>query len=241
MAYNDGTGGTPTFLLTRPRAASEAFALELAARWPDARIVVAPLMEIVPLDPPPGLAAAAGLIFTSANAVAQAEPGLGRPAWCVGARTAEAARAAGFDARMAGETADELVDALSGVRPDGLVVHLHGRHRRGHVAERLSAAGLRVEGAAVYDQRPVAPDSLLLDALAAEVLCVPLFSPRSAELFAAAAGPVLGDGLREGIGFVALSEAVRDALPATWRKAAVVAPRPDAEAVLERIARRFFP
>jgi uroporphyrinogen-III synthase len=241
MAYNDGAGPPPTLLLTRPRETAKRFALEAASRWPQARVAIAPLMEIVPVGAQPSLDGVDSVIFTSVNGVARAGPGGGRHAWCVGARTAEAAARAGFAADLAVETADDLVAALTALAPGGRIVHLHGRHRRGDVAGRLAAAGLNVAGIAVYDQRAAAPDSVFFDALAAERLIVPLFSPRSADLFARAAAPVLGDDPRAGMRLVALSAAVRAALPGTWRAATDIAARPEAGAMLDAVARRIYP
>jgi uroporphyrinogen-III synthase len=239
MAYNDEAEARPTLLLTRPRAASARFALEVAARWPAARVVVAPLMEVVPVGDPPALDGLGAVIFTSSNAVARASPGGGLRAFCVGARTAAAASRAGFDAVMAGETADALVEHLAALRPAGPVLHLHGVHQRGDVVPRLADAGIGARGAEIYDQRAVPPDTVFFDALAARPLLVPLFSPRSAALFRGAAEPVLGTDA-VGARFFALSAAVRDALPAGWHPATDVADRPDAEALLDDIARRIF-
>ncbi len=236
MAYNENGCPAPTLLLTRPRAVAARFALEAASRWPGAQVAIAPLMEIVALGETPALDGIDGLIFTSAQGVARAGQGLGQSAWCVGTRTAETARQAGFDAAMAGETADELVAALIKMRPEGRLLHLHGVHQRGDIAARLSVAGIACEGRAVYDQRAVPPDSVFFDALASERLAVPLFSPRSAELFAAAARPVLGAVLRRDICLFALSAQVSSALPHGWHGSTAVAARPDAEAMLDRMA-----
>ncbi|MGP1357542.1 uroporphyrinogen-III synthase [Roseicyclus sp.] len=239
MAYNDDGAAAPTLLLTRPRAASMRFALEIAARWPGARVVIAPLMEVVPTGAPPVLDGLGAAIFTSGNAVARASPGDGLRAYCIGARTAEAAALAGFDAVMAGETADELVERLVDLRPEGPLLHLHGVHQRGDVVPRLAAAGIDARGTEVYDQRAVPPDTVFFDALAARPLLVPLFSPRSAALFREAAEPVIGVD-PAGMHLFALSAAVRDALPPGWHGATDIAARPDAEALLDDIARRIF-
>jgi uroporphyrinogen-III synthase len=240
MAYNVDADA-PTLLLTRPRPASDRFALEAAARWAGVTVVIAPLIEVVAAGNVPPLDGVDGVIFTSVNAVARAGDGHGKPAWCVGARTTEAARRAGFDAVMAGQTADALVVELTRARPEGRILHLHGVHQRGDVVPRLAQAGLNIEGAAIYDQRAVPPDAPFFDALAARPLVVPLFSPRSAALFSQAAGNVLGPTPPEAVCFVALSAAVRDALPRGWHPVTGVAVRPDAEAMLDEIARRIFP
>jgi uroporphyrinogen-III synthase len=143
MPDNDAARPRATLLLTRPRAASERFAAEIAARDLPLEVVIAPLMEIVPTGDLPPLPEGAALIFTSSNAVEAAGPGQGRRAWCVGARTRQAAAEAGFDAVLAGATADELVAHVVDLRPDGPLVHVHGRHQRGDVADRLAPRACR--------------------------------------------------------------------------------------------------
>lgn len=239
MPYNHDARTGATVLLTRPRAASERFAAEIAERGLPAAVVIAPLMEIVPLAATAEAAGADGVIFTSANAIGLAGPGRGRPAWCVGARTADVARAAGYDAICAGGCADALVARMTELRPSGRIVHLHGRHQRGDVAGRLTAAGLEVVSCPIYDQKALRPSRTFFDALDLSPLVVPLFSPRSAALFVEAAGERWHPGAR-GL-CVALSEAVRQAVPTSWRDDTIVAERADAAAMLDGIATRLYP
>lgn len=236
MPDNPRPGARPTLLLTRPHAQSARFAAELAARWPGLAIVIAPLMEIVATGAAPPFAPGDAVIFTSANAIPFAGPGAGRTAWCVGAGTAARAAAAGFDARSADGAAEDLVALLRTARPEGRLWHLHGAHVRGDVVARLRAAGLAAEGHEVYAQRDLPPDAGFAAALDAAALLVPLFSPRSAALFAAAAGAP-----RPGAGAVALSPAVRAALPPDWQAVCDVAARPDAAALLDGLTRRISP
>jgi uroporphyrinogen-III synthase len=237
----DGHGPTATVLLTRPRAQSEAFAARIRARLPEADIRLNPLMEIVPSGPPPELRDGDAIIFTSANGVAAAGQGQGRAAWCVGERTCAAARAAGFSATVAGETADALVAHLAELRPAGRLVHLHGAHTRGDVAARLAGAGLSTVSRTVYDQVAVTPGPDLRAALGARRLIAPLFSPRSATLLASAAADLCPAFPGPEQTLLALSPAVRDALPMGWRAAAFVVQRPDATAMLDGIVRQVYP
>jgi uroporphyrinogen-III synthase len=170
-------------LLTRPRAQSEQFARTL----PDTlRPVISPLLRIEYLagfEPAPR---GTTLIFTSANGVqayAERFPGSGMPALCVGARTAETARAAGFDAISADGDAAAVI-ALS-VRLGGPFVHVRGRHAVGDITARLRAAGQGAKEIIAYDQLPVPLSRAAFEALHGPCL-VPLFSPRTADLFAAA-------------------------------------------------------
>jgi uroporphyrinogen-III synthase len=226
--------GKPLILLTRPLAQSERFARALAAELPDVEVVIAPLMEVVALNAPSRAAAARTLIFTSENAVPQAGSGAGRVAWCVGGRTAQAAQEAGFNAISVAGTADDLVARLITEHPEGPVWHLHGVHVRGDIAGRLEKAGVAVEEAAVYDQRAVPPGAEFHTALARDGVIVPIFSPRSGQLFAQAVGAATPR-----LTLIAISDAARRALPEAWQNGVELAESPNAEAMLEAITRRI--
>lgn len=207
-----------TLLLTRPEADSRRF----AAHLPDLPAIIAPILRILPVAHDSAtLAAAEGLVFTSAHAVAAAGPGRGRPAFCVGARTAEVARAAGFATVAGPGDAEGLAPmiASAGLR----LIHPHGRHL---------ARALPVEGMVVYDQQaqPLTPEAVALLEGAAPVI-VPLFSPRSARLLAQAA-----QGARAPVWLAAISPAAM----ATWDARAdrrAVAVTPDAAALAAAIRR----
>ena len=179
-------------LLTRAAAQSAAFAAVLAQRLPGrfAPIVVAPLLEIAPLGVPVELDGVSGLLFSSANGVeafaaASAERSL--PALCVGEMTAAAARARGFAAR----SADGDVHALAALAAEawqpgqGPLLHVRGRHAAGDLVGALAARGIPVQAAELYDQvpQPLSPDARALIAAGAAAV-VPLFSPRTARVFA---------------------------------------------------------
>lgn len=180
----------PVLLLTRPEPAARRFLDDLSAALGAGagvpRAVLAPLMAIdaVAAPLPEGVA---GLVLTSANALDHVPPGLprGLPAWCVGDRTAAAARAAGFAAISAGGDAEALIRLILGQRPRGPLLHLRGEHARGEVAARLSAAGLPCAEAVVYRQHPLplGPAARAVLAGGAPVVA-PLFSPRTASLLA---------------------------------------------------------
>lgn len=230
---DNATAPAPLIVLTRPQEASERFADALRAELGMVAVAIVPLMDIAPTGEVADLTGAAGLIFTSAAGVAVFAKQSARrdlPAWCVGARTAEAARAIGLAARSADGDADALVAAILAARPMGRLVHLCGTHSRGAVAQRLTAAGLKAEELAIYDQAARPATAQLQAALDHPgPIIVPLFSPRSAALFAQAAGaaPVTA---------VALSEAVRAALPADLAARAVVADHPDGPAMIRAVA-----
>lgn len=161
----------PTVLLTRPEDSSRRFAAGLADLG--LPIVISPILEIVPLaHDAAAVAAARGLVFTSAHAVPAAGEGGGRRAICVGPATGEAARRAGFDVIEGPGDAAGMMPLLDALGPGWL--HLRGAH---------VAQVLPVPAVVVYDQRarPLSAEAGELLGGAAPVI-LPLFSPRSAGL-----------------------------------------------------------
>lgn len=261
----------PILLLTRPRAQSERFAAGLAGPLAALPRVIAPLIEIVPqplaLDPTPY----ATLIFTSENGVAAfvAASGLReRPAWCVGPRTAAAAADEGFAvqaATAAGGTAEALIGCLRAARPATPLLHLRGAHAVTDLAGRLTAQGLDCDEAVIYAQEELPPSEGALAVLAGSApVVLPLFSPRSARLAAAAAGQARATTARPGGGpfdgaspqggrcrggsfggakraplhAVAISRAAAElwcAARPDEEGSVTVAPRPDAEGMIEAL------
>ena len=224
----------PTLLLTRPLLQSQRFAAQFRARfgadWP---VLIAPQQQIAPLTP--DIPAARALVFSSASAVAPVasmSPAAGRPAWCVGARTAAAAAAAGFEVVGVAGDAQALVHAILAAHPAGPLLHAHGRHLALDIARLLNEAGIAASGAVVYDQvaqpMPAAGRAALA---AAAPLLVPLFSPRSARLFAAAA-----QGAAAPLWLAPISAAVAAECVALAPRRLALAPQPDATGVLRALA-----
>lgn len=197
----------PILLLTRPADAARDFLDRIAPELRGAVDVVrAPLLQVVPV-PRAADAACDAAIFTSVHGIEHAPQGAGRPAWCVGAMTAEAAGERGWSCRHVALTADALVDHLLRQRPGGRVVHFSGLHHRGDIAERLTEAGLNCDRLVVYEQAllPLAPAAV--QALrGAQPVIAPIFSPRTARHFAQqVTDPVA-------LSIIAMSPAVADAL-----------------------------
>ncbi len=191
-----------TLLLTRPEASARRFLSELS---PEALagvdVLISPLMRIVPTGAAVALAEGEEVIFTSAQAPGLAPAGEGRRAYCVGARTAEAAQEAGWQVALVAETAADLLARMPGGAAP--LVHLAGRHRRGELVARLSAAGRPAQVLVLYDQEPQPLSAEAQSALAAPgPTLVPLFSPRSASLFRAEAR------LLKRVEVIAISDAV---------------------------------
>lgn len=224
-------------LLTRPATQAGRFAADLAARFGDAvDLVTAPLLAPVFLAPPLPEGAAA-LILTSETAV-MALDGLDRGrlpsrAWCVGERTAAAAEAAGLTATAAGGDAAALVAAIVAAGEPGPLLHLRGAETRGDLAGTLARQGVTVQEAVVYDQRPqpLSPAAVALLSQPGDVI-VPLFSPRSAALFSAAAR-----GASARLHLCHLSAAVQAASVVPGPASDCVARRPDAAAMIDCIGR----
>ncbi len=231
---NNPAPSLPALLLTRPRAEAESFLADLRRQAALGPVVISPLMRIVPVAAAVDPAGLAAVIFTSVNGVrcGSARTGLpGLRAYCVGRRTTRAAQAAGFDAEMAGETAEQLLATLGRVRPAGRLLHLRGRHARGAVADRLAALGLRAEEVVVYDQQAcdfTHEAHVLLDGERPVVL--PLFSPRSAELVARQ------PRARAPLWIVALSPAVARAAAPLGAARLVIAARPERAAICAAVA-----
>lgn len=180
------------FLLTRPAAQGERFAAALRARFgAGIRLVTAPLLQPVFLAPPLPEGAQA-LIFTSETGVeavqrisAQAAL-LPRRAWCVGERTAQVARAAGFETRSADGDAGALIAQVIAAGERGPLLHLRGAEARGEIAKHLTEAGISATEAVVYDQRPMPLTEEALELLRGKgPVIAPVFSPRTARLLVA--------------------------------------------------------
>lgn len=229
------SGDRPLVLLTRPRAQSERFARTLADRvGPAVEVAIAPVMEIATVEGEIPLEGVGGLVFTSENGVAafaRATPDRSLPAYCVGDRTAAAARDAGLKARSARGTAVELIETIAADPPKGQLLHLRGEHARGDVAGALVARGLPAAERVVYAQRALPLPARLGERIAAApATIVPLFSPRSAGLVAEWL-----DAPPRRLVLVTMSPAVTAAWTGPRPDLLREAPRPDADAMLQAL------
>jgi uroporphyrinogen-III synthase len=212
-----------TLLLTRPNHSAQAFVARLSAEVREAAdVVIAPLMEVVGLEIKPDLSGIAGVAFTSANGVLHAPLGEGRVAFCVGARTTEAAKAHGWRAQQVGKTAQELIEAFKITPPSGPILHLGGRHTRGDIAKNLTEVGIQARHIALYDQRLLPLSGEGHAALSSRCI-LPVFSPRTAHHLAYQAHGSLGNAY-----IVALSEAVAGPLRGEKTAQLFILPTPDA-------------
>ncbi len=224
----------PTVLLTRPAAQSASFAQSLQARVEGLRVIVSPLMVTVlhtvtlPKEP------LQGVILTSqtgAEAAGRLRTQLPDLAYCVGDRTAQVAREAGFRVQSAQGDAEALLALILREKPQALI-HLRGREARGDLAQRLSAAGVFTQERVVYaqDAQPLSDDAVAVLSGKSPVL-VPLFSPRSAEILGAA---WQGLTTHAPLVVVAISQAVAEAAAFCPTKP-VLSAHPDAPSMLDAV------
>lgn len=173
----------PLLLLTRPEADSQRFLGELPSNVRAAcEVVIAPLFRIVSIGA--DIPRDGEIVLSSANALPQIVPHHGRIVWCVGEKTTERVKSAGFDARFAGHSASELVQRLSKLPPRRLV-YVRGTHSRGDISDLLTKAGHDVRPVIVYDQSEVDWTPAIKERLAtASAIIAPVFSPRSGRLLA---------------------------------------------------------
>ncbi|MCV2882137.1 uroporphyrinogen-III synthase [Actibacterium sp. XHP0104] len=227
------TQGPTPIILTRPWEQGQEFAARLADVLPGTPVILSPVMRIEPL-PADNLPEAEAVILSSTNAV-PAVAGQRIVAYCVGPRTARAAQEAGLQAVDCGGDAEALVATLTHIAPKGRLLHLRGEHARGEICARLNAAGLRCDEQVVYRQVPQELSRNARDALAgAGPVVLPLFSPRSARLLSARCADA-----RAGLVLVAISEAALQAWESPAPRHAVVAQKPNAEAMLQAITALF--
>ena len=182
-------------LLTRPKADSEALAVELAARGIDS--VIAPILDIqptgVPLNPPPDTQI---LIVTSGNAFSvMAGHGIDRalPVLAVGVDTAERARAYGFtQVESVGGTAETLIElVVERFSPTaGPLLWASGEDIRVDLVTRLAAYGFNIVRRIVYRActartlPQAAINALEVNAMeSTNINGVLFFSPRTASCF----------------------------------------------------------
>jgi uroporphyrinogen-III synthase len=213
---------TRPVLVLRPQPGADATAARAAERG--LRAIVAPLFRIVPRDWTMPDSPFDALLITSANAVRAMGDGLDRRAlvYAVGAATAEAARAAGFESVVAGPgSVEDLIPraAADGVRS---LLHLAGEDRTD-----FDPDGLRIETRIVYAAEAVPPPPAFSAALTEGAVAL-LHSARAARRFRELAGT--------GHRIAAISEAVRDAAGEGWAVAAV-ADKPTDDALLAAAAR----
>ena len=198
------------------------------------QVVTSPLLAVqffTPVLPPRGWRAVILTSETGAMAAGRIKSSLPDLAFCVGDTTAQAALTAGFSPRSArGDTEALLSLILSDPNPP--LLHLRGQDVRGDITKRLLASGIEACDLAVYAQnkQPLTPEATALLQGQTPIL-VPLFSPRSAEIFGAEYRRI---GATAPVTVVAMSPAVADVV-LRFGVMVEVAPHPDGQTMLQAV------
>ncbi|MGL5011783.1 MAG: uroporphyrinogen-III synthase [Paracoccaceae bacterium] len=229
-----GQSHAPQLLLTRPLAQSRRFARDLRALWERPLVVtISPLMApefltaLLPDNP------YHALIFSSETAVAayRALPQLSvKQAFCVGQRTAQAARKADMQVLFVAEDSAGLIAQIVEFGAAGPLLHLRGEDSRGDIAVRLSSSAIATDDIVIYRQAPQPLTKSAAELLAGpKPVVLPLFSPRSAMLFGAASRPTAP------LHIIALSEAVATAIAHDLQDRVMIAKSPNGPAMIDAI------
>ena len=230
----------PTLLLTRPAPQSQRFAQQLRARLGDVAVVISPLMQTEFHQPALPARHFQAVIFTSETGVEAAmrlQANLPTRAFCVGNRTAQAARAGGFAALSADGEVKALAAMILASGIKGPVLHLRGADSAGDLAGILTNAGLETVSLIVYSQNPTALSAMAKDVIESGApILIPIFSPRSARLLAqalpkTAVGPLW---------IVAISKAAAAEAEALGPAFMTVSAHPDGENMLHAVAEAYM-
>lgn len=205
------------------------------------RALMAPLLEVQPLETPLDLDGVGALAFTSTNGVwafAARSDWRRVPVFAVGDATAKAARAAGFDdVRSADGEMLALIDLIGKGRPEGVVLHPCGRHLAGDLTGGLKRQGFVARDVALYDTPAIAalPAEATLALEERALFAVLIHSPRAAEILASL---VDGFDLSETLAF-GLSSACLRPLKTLGFAELVKAKRPREDALLDALLTRL--
>ncbi|MEO1238451.1 MAG: uroporphyrinogen-III synthase [Pseudomonadota bacterium] len=219
----------PRLLLTRPAEGSDRFLDALDARGvPIAGAVVSPAVDIVSVGDIVQVPDGAAAVFTSRHAVSRTRADVGTRAYCLGEATAEEAQRLGYSPRVAGGTAEDLLQLLLADRPLNALVYCHGTHVRRDIGTPLRQAGVTLTAHVVYDQPELAPNEAARAVLGGrEPIILPLFSPRTAQIVKGWTQDRCADDI-----VIALSNAVAEA----WQTDARVAVEPSMSAMVDEVA-----
>lgn len=228
-------------LVFRPQPDAERSAEALRGRGQ--RPVVAPLFTVVPSAQPMPAGPFDALVLTSANAVpalAEAPPAWrSLPAFCVGSRTASAAREAGFTAHSAkGNRADLLALIREALPPARKLLLVAGHDRHEDLPERLRAAGHEVAIWTAYEAKAVEalPEPAAEALRSGQTDAALHYSPRSAQVFLGLADQA---GLAEqarALPQLALSAEIAAPLIAAGADTVLVAEHPEEAALFAALA-----
>lgn len=227
-------------LVVRPSEQAARTAQRIAALGHQS--LLAPVLEIVPTGARiPGLTVDL-VLATSARAFADVFLSgalLALPLHCVGEKTAQAARAAGFLVAESAENSEALAVALLKPGQSKSALYLAGRERRPELETMLRQGGWKVQIVETYAAQPVAalPDEVKTALAAGEIDAVLHYSPRSAALFTALAGTAAARAAHFCLS-AEVAKALRQALPKTPLPKIAIASHPDEESLLSLLQAR---
>lgn len=223
---------------------SEPGASETATRLRQAGFepVVESLFAIAPIDV--AIPAYDALAFTSANGVrrfAMLSPRRDAPVFCVGERTAQEARAIGYqNVWSAGAAAGALGDLIQrNITTNARLLHAGNEDTRGDLAGRMTAAGFQASFLPIFRAVPVeTPGPLLAAHLAGEAKfdAVMIHSPRAASILA---GFAAGTTRQAPLAVAAISTAAAEPLSGFADRIEIAA-APDGPALFSALARLLF-
>ncbi len=224
----------PIVLVTRP--ADDAGDLCDALRTAGFIPMLAPMLDIVPLDPSvPSLDSVQAIVFTSVNGVRHC-PAVPRdlPVYCVGDRTADAARDAGFKTVVsAGGDINDLETVLTGANldPNRVILHICGAD----VVRPMVVPGVRVEPLVAYraDMVTRLPWVVRVMIRLGCVTGVLFFSARTGQAFVNTMKKMNLDRACAGIGALCLSDSVVESVSDLPWRGLYTAQRPDRTAMLD--------
>lgn len=224
-------------IITRPVNAAERLASRLREHGlKNARIVISPLLKIVLARAKFGPETFRGIIFTSANGVSGVDHldiPRGIEVFCVGSRTADCARKAGFANVFRAQDSVSLLDLVADGSKPGRLLYARGRHVSVDLKGRLEDLGIEVREEVVYDQQPIALRTEALTMLDSIPCIVPLFSARTAQILGRQAASLPDPGHAT----CCISEQVANAFPLAWSRR--VARTPELVSVVEEVVRMY--
>jgi uroporphyrinogen-III synthase len=226
--------------VTRPRPDGERTATALRERGHD--VLLAPLLEVEPVAADVA-GDWAGVIVTSTNALRVTEGRLDAlpslPLYAVGARTAAAAREAGFNTvHVADGNARALVALIAGQAKTitGPLLYLAAEQRAADLAAGLAPYGVTVVTRVVYRTLALPLSAELAEALrGGRIDAVLHYSRRSAEAFLAGASVTGLNAQALALRHLCLSEQVAAPLAAAGAKNIAIAGAPDDSAMISLI------
>lgn len=205
--------------------------------------ISSPVLETVATNEPAPAGAFDGLIATSAQAFLHADPALLQtflqlPLFCVGARTAAAAREAGFrDIPIEAQDAAQLARAIAQAPAMKRLLYLAGRDRKPGLEKALHDCGVQIAPWVVYEARAVASlSNEALDAIRDGRFDAAFhFSRRSAAIFCDLVGIAGLENEARALLHVCISTDAADGLHALSPPGLRIAEAPDEAHMIERL------